>query len=236
MHITRKKIMIGLAASALAIVAVFGAAGFGAYQYVSAKFIPAASGPGTQGSSIFSDYWTVFLKNFAAKLGVDQDKLDQAYNEAVAATVDQAVKDGKLTQAQADNIKSENNQGLTGAKGMNPFGRGFGPERGLGGKGGFHGDGITTADIATALGMSEADVTSGFQAGKSIADLAKAQNVDLAKVKDALLAAQKARLDKDVAAGSLTQAQADAMYQKLTTSMDTMLNQTGVFSHKGGRH
>jgi polyhydroxyalkanoate synthesis regulator phasin len=242
MHFTKKTILIGIAAAALAVTGVLGAAGFGAYHYVAAKFTPSAAvGQSVSGSSIMSDYWTVFLKNFAANLGVDQGKLDQAFTAAVSATVDQAVKDGKMTQAEADSIKSRNSAGLSGAPGMNPFGRGGeGGEGGRGGKGGpgmngmdgMRAGSITTADIAAALGMTEADVTSGLQAGKSISDLAAAQSKDLAAVKAALLAAVKARLDAAVTAGSLTQAQADAFTQKLTTSIDALLTSTSLIHGK----
>ena len=91
---------------------------------------------------------------------------------------------------------------------------------------------LTNADIAGALGISEADLNTDLQSGKSIADIAKAQNKDLATLKTTLLASVKTKLDAQVTAKTLTQAQADSIYQKLTTSIDAMLNNAMPF--KGG--
>ena len=216
-----KKLIIGLvSAIVLAAIMVVGVTGFGLYRYVSAAVTPPA-GSGTNAPNVMSQYWTVFLGAFAKNFGVDPAKLDSAFVAAINSTVDQAVKDGKLTQAQGDAIKSRYSSGLSGMTNGFPifgFGGGFG-RMGMRGQ-----QLITTADIASALGMSETDLNTALQSGKSIADIAKAQNKDLATVKGTLLADAKTKLDSEVANKTLTQAQADQLYQNLTNSIDATLN------------
>lgn len=217
---------------AMALIIVLGVSAFGVYRYVSAAVQPTPVPGNSATPALMDQYWALFLKTFAANLGVDQAKLDKAFVDAVNATADQAVKDGKITQAQADSIKSRYSQGLSAQKGM-PFMFGFGSGTRGGGGFGMRGT-LTTADIASALGMKEQDLTTALKSGKSIADVAKAQNKDLATVKQTLLDGAKAKLDKEVANKTLTQAQADQIYQNLTKSIDNTLNNTHSFQAPGG--
>ena len=93
---------------------------------------------------------------------------------------------------------------------------------------------LDAADItaaAKALGMSEADVTSALQSGKTLADLAKTQNVDPQTVIDAMVAAEKAEIQALVDAGTITQAQADWHIANLTQHETDVVN--GTFGHRG---
>ena len=91
------------------------------------------------------------------------------------------------------------------------------------------------AVAAKALGMTEAELKTELQAGKSIADVAKAKNVELADVKKALLAELKAHLDEEVKSGEHTQAEADAKLAEATTRIDTMLTTAGMPMGRGGK-
>jgi hypothetical protein len=86
-----------------------------------------------------------------------------------------------------------------------------GPGAGFGMTGGGFGPNVGHAAIANALGITSQELWDARVAGKSVADLAKDENVDLSTVVDAVLAAHTAQLDAAVKAGTLTQAQADAM-------------------------
>lgn len=226
-----KKILFSLiGAGLLAAMLTLGLTGFGLYRYVSAAVTPTPVPGQSSSPDIMSQYWALFVKSFASNLGVDQGKLDSAFVAAINSTLDQAVKDGKITQAQADSVKSRYAGGLSASNGAPfGFGRGFG---GFGGFGFFGGRGvrggqlITSTDIASALGMNVTDLNTALQSGKSIADLANTQNKDLATVKSTLLADVKTRLDSQVTAKTLTQSQADQLYQNLTNSIDAMLNST----------
>jgi hypothetical protein len=155
------------------------------------------------------------LADAAKRLDTTPEKLRAALGAAQDAQLDKAVKAGDLTQAQADAIKARRQKSgrvlggpggprLGGPGGPGPDGRGH---RGPGGRGG----GPILDDAAKALGLTRAKLVEQLRAGKSVADVAKAQGKDLAAVKSAVKAAEKARLDKAVKDGRLTQAQADEM-------------------------
>ena len=89
------------------------------------------------------------------------------------------------------------------------------------------------AVAATALGMTEAELRTELEAGKSIAQVAEAKNVDLQVVVDALIAQHKAHIAEHVAEGKLTQAEADEKLANLETRVTEMVNKTGL-PMKGG--
>jgi hypothetical protein len=227
------KTLIGfLIVGVIVVILIVGVAGFGVYSYVSAAVSPTpVPGQTSPSTSLMSQYWGLFLQTFASNLGVDQGKLNSAFIAAVNATVDQALKDGKITQSQADNIKNRYSNGLMNTPngfGFMPFGRGFG-------KLGFRGNQLLSmTDIANALGMNVQDLASALQSGKSFADIAASQNKDLAQVKQTLLNDVKTKLDSQVANKTITQSQADQIYQNFSNSIDNMLNNTRPFRGFGG--
>jgi len=81
---------------------------------------------------------------------------------------------------------------------------------------------------AKALGITEAELKTELQAGKSVSDVAKAKNIDIATVKAALLAEAKAHIDAEVAAGKHTAAEGAAELAKITSRIDTMLTTAGL--------
>ena len=84
------------------------------------------------------------------------------------------------------------------------------------------------AAVATVLSMTEAELKAELKAGKSVADIAKAKNIDLATVKAALLAEAKAHVDAEVAAGKHTATEGTAELAELTSRIDTMLTTPGL--------
>ena len=210
--------------------------------------IPAASAAGItptpQPGGPMGEYRDLFTQSLLKRLGIDESQLKSAVTGALTEALDQAVKDGKLTQEQADKIKSLAEQRSDFGLPM-PFGKGQrggpGSDKGRGGKEeggfGFKGrggrGGLELSAAATALGLSEQDLLSKLQSGKSIAEIAKEQNIDLAKVKEALLAEAKASLDQAVKDGKLTQAQADQAYQRFSENIDDLLNKSGMPGKNG---
>jgi hypothetical protein len=177
----------------------------------------------------WADYRDFFLNALAERLGVTLDKLKEAYTGAFGDTVDKAVQDGKLTEDQATQMKTDAanaaSQGvLPGFEG--PFGRGGG--RHGGGRGGFgpgH-EGFELSVIATALNMTEADLHTALEGGQTLADIATEKNVELATIKSAVLDSLKSKLDQAVTDGKMTQAQADQFYSQASTNFDAMASQT----------
>jgi cytidylate kinase len=84
------------------------------------------------------------------------------------------------------------------------------------------------ATVSKALGITEAELKAELEAGKSVSDVAKAKNVDLATVKAALLAEAKAHIDAEVAAGKHTAAEGATKLAEMTSRIDTMLTTAGL--------
>jgi len=76
---------------------------------------------------------------------------------------------------------------------------------------------------AKVLGITAEELKAEL-ATKSLADIAKAKGVDIAKVTDALVAEFKAHLDEEVASGEHTQAEADAKLAEFTARVADMVN------------
>jgi uncharacterized protein (DUF433 family) len=160
------------------------------------------------------------LDDAAKRLNVTPEQLRDALSRAQDAQLDQAVKDGKLTQQQADAIKAKRKASghVLGGPGFGgPGFRGPGFGHGFGGPGFGHGAfgkalglrGAVMPDLAKALGITDEQLRTQLRDGKSIADIAKAQGKSLDDVRASLKADAKTALDKAVKDGVLTQKQAD---------------------------
>jgi hypothetical protein len=172
------------------------------------------------------------LEDAAKRLNVSPEDLRAALGAAEDAQLDRAVKEGRLTQAQADELKARRRDS----------GRvlGFG-HHGPGGPGGFphHGPGRLLGAAADALGISERRLLTQLRNGRSLADVAEAQGKDLDDVKAAILAAVRQDLDAAVKAGRLTDAQRDRMLQRLEEHVDELAQRSfrgprGDHRHRGG--
>jgi hypothetical protein len=176
-------------------------------------------------------------KSVADVASVKSVSLDTVVNAIIATqteTLKQAVTVGRLTQAQADTLLANLKVTLPGqlqtkmVAGLK--GPGFG-ERGPGGPGMRGGASLTT--IATALNMTEADLRTELQSGKSVADVASAKSVALDTVINAIVAEQTTKLNQAVTNGKLTQTQADEMLAKLKADLPTLLAQKGNLGGPG---
>src|SRR5438034_800435 len=179
--------------------------------------------PSASGSK---NYAQVFVDKLAAILHLNSTQTKDALKQAELQTVDQMLKDGKITQQQADAMKARINAG----QGLGPIG-GFGLRPGS-----FKADRalmqeLATAEanaVASALHMSATDLKSALRSGKSLSDLESQQKVSDSTVKAAVKSAAKGVLDKAVKAGTITQAQADAILSKVGSGL-------GRFGHKPAR-
>jgi len=159
------------------------------------------------------NYAQTFIDKLAGILHLTPAQTTDALKQAQLQTVDQMLKDGQITQQQADAMKARINAG----QGLGPVG-GFGRHGG-----GFKGNGalmqsLTTAELnaaASALHMSTASLQSALRSGKSLTDLEAQQKVTDSAVKAAMKNAAKGVLDNAVKAGTLTQAQADAILSRV---------------------
>jgi hypothetical protein len=202
------------------------------YVLVSAAVLAAGAGGGAaiaaSGGDDRQKAEQSILDDAAKRLNVTPDALRSALGAAEDAQLDQAVKDGKLTQAQADAIKKHRQAdgtvlGGPGAGGPGHDGRGGpgGPGFGLRFKGG---PGGALDAAASALGLKRAELLTKLRAGKSIADVAKDQGKSLDDVKQAITAGVTKELDQAVADQKLTSAQRDKVLEELKAHLDDLVN------------
>lgn len=171
-----------------------------------------------------------FLDDLAKRLNVTRDQLDAAIKGAAEARIDAAVAAGKLTKEQGEEVKkrlADGNGPILGFGG-GPRGGG-GPGFGHGGPGGpggrfFGGFGLDAA--ATYLGLSEDALRTQLQGGKSLADVAKAQNKDVAGLKAAMKAAVTKRLDQAVTDKKLTADEKTKILADIDARLDDVINGT----------
>jgi hypothetical protein len=162
------------------------------------------------------------IDDAAAQLGVQPSELSDALEQALSKRVDAALAAGRITQAQADELKQRIQSGDY------PL---IGPV--LGHRGGpGHGFGHLEA-AAAYLGVTAAELRTQLESGKTMADVAKAQSKTVDGLVAALVADEKKELDAAVAAGRITQAQADAMLADAKSRFTDMVN--GTFPDHGPR-
>lgn len=143
----------------------------------------------------------------AKAIGISEDDLRSAIESgqtiaqvAQAHGVDpQTVIDAMVAAAQTD-LQQNITDFVNNTPQHGPEGHGRGPG---------HGMGFDLAAAAKAIGISEDDLRSAVESGQTIAQVAQAHGVDPQTVVDAIVADAGAKIDAAVAAGRLTQQQAD---------------------------
>jgi uncharacterized protein YidB (DUF937 family) len=233
-----RTVMIATLLAALAVLGGMAAAFFGAGPAVNAAPTTQDKGGATAVTTPATDtkpadtsqadaekYLNLLDTNLASRLGISQAQLDTAITGAVSDTIDQAVADGKITQTQGSDLKSRiaaNGGGLvTFFKGLIFIvdeKRGIGSDQGV--------DIIATVldSASRVLGMTPDQLKDSLKQGQSITALAQAHNVSLDTLKSTVLSDLGAALDKAVADGKITQAERDAIYNKVSMGIDALLN------------
>lgn len=122
--------------------------------------------------------------------------------------LDDLVKDGTLSQEQADKVKAKLRSG------MGHGGREGRPD--------FMGAGL--AEIAKSIGITEDQLKSELKSGKSIAEVAQAHGVEPQKVINDLVAAATKKIDEAVASGKLPADRAAKLKEQLSDRITKMVN------------
>ena len=92
------------------------------------------------------------------------------------------------------------------------------------------------ANVASVLKLTEAELKTQLDSGKSLADVAKAQSVNVSAVIDVIVADVKAHIAEEVASGELTQAEADAKLAEVKTRVTDMVNSVRPAGMGEGKH
>jgi hypothetical protein len=201
-------------AAAIAGAAVYITASAAGYSFnfggPKAANVPAASTVADKSSAPASAVCNEFITHFSSDLGVSQEKVDSAFQEAVSQTLADEVKAGHITQAQADAIKKK----MAGKAPCALAGS-------LGGKnaaGAAYQQALLSA-AASALGISTDTLKADLAKGMTLHQIADAQNppVTEAQFRSRLIANLKPVLDKAVSDKKITSEQE----QRILTALQT---------------
>ncbi|MGA2285988.1 MAG: hypothetical protein ABSG55_06940 [Dehalococcoidia bacterium] len=184
-----------------------------------------AQGGGGSGSASPTTRVDQFLGFLANRLGISSDQLKTDVQGAANDMVDQMLKDGTITQQQADNLKQQiQNGNYPGLLGMFGRGRGFGM-MGRGELGTSLQSIIQT--VAGKLNLTPQQIETQLKSGKSLADIASAQGVSRDDLKNTITTAVDTQVDKAVSAGTITQSQGDNIKSMLSSKLDQLIDHTG---------
>jgi hypothetical protein len=172
------------------------------------------------------------LLDIGTEKNVTQQELADAILAARKAAVDQAVKDGRLTQAQADQRAQQQNDASVSRLITGTVTAGSVP-----------GSSTEYKAMADVVAMTPGQLLDAEVGGKSLLQIGQDANVTGQQLADAVVTAFKAGLDQAVqnGAGRLTQEQANSMVERLkgTAAADLVaqfsaLNTTGPLGGGGG--
>jgi hypothetical protein len=178
---------------------------------------------GSQDSSPSSESKAI-IDDAAKQLGIPSSKLSDALKTALKDRIDAAVAAGRITKAEGDAIK----QRIAG----DSFPLLGGLHRGFG-----HHVFFGRLDAAAGyLGMTESQLRTELDGGKSLAQVAKDHNKSVDGLVNALVADVKQKLDGAVSAGKLTKERETEMLGALKDRIRDMVNQTGGLRGLHFRH
>ncbi len=125
------------------------------------------------------------LADLAAEKGVPKQQVVDLLTKQASHKLEQAVKDGKLTQDEATQFKSKLNERIT---------------QHVEHKGVFHKVHVRKAghleDAASVLGMTKEDILTQLKVGKSLAEIAKEKGISEDKLVDSLLQKKREGISK----------------------------------------
>lgn len=217
----RKLLFIG-GGSALLLLAIL----FGVF-FAGPLLASANSGSGqtipTSTTATTNPYCEQYLQDLANRLNVSVSTLQSDKLSAAEDVLAQLVKDGKLTQKEADAIQKrlESHQACTG-KGI-PFERAV-----IKNVLGQQLSGIAS-DVAQGLHLTVAQLKADLQAGQSLNQIAAAQKVSSAQLHTIVTNAIQNALNKAASTGDITQSQE-------TTYMQFLKNHPLLLNHLLNRH
>ena len=195
---------------------------------VAAAALAALGGGAAYGASQGGDPQEELLSKAAQRLNVTPEQLRSALEGAFGDQLDEAVRDGKLAQQQADRMKEALRD-----HGLPLFG-------GPGGPGGPHvhlagpiGPALDAA--ADYLGLTRAELGRRLMNGRSLAEIASAEGKSVDGLEQAIVDAAEQELDEAVRDGDLTDAQRDALLRRLREHVDELVAGRGPGPHGGDR-
>jgi len=146
-----------------------------------------------------------FMAHFAVEIGKTQAEINAAFQRAIADTLADEVKAGRLTQSQADTIKQRlANRTPCSFGGLQPGGARLEA---------FMQQYVAAA--AAALGITEAQLKTDLRSGQSLSQVAASQKVSEASFRTKVIANLKPALDKAVTNKTITSTQEQTIITRL---------------------
>lgn len=153
----------------------------------------------------------------AQKLGVSVQTLQTAQTSARNQMIDEALAAGKITAEQAEKMRNAGPGELRKGRVERVKDR-------------VHGAVVNIFQAAAkTIGVSNEELKTEVQSGKSLAQVANAHNMTTDQLKTGITTEIATQLNAAVSAGKMTQQQADAINQRVAQNLDDIVN------HSGGR-
>jgi hypothetical protein len=196
----------------------------------AAAVLVAAGGGAAIGANTFGspkEESQAVIDDAAKQLGIEPSKLSDALKTALKNRVDAAVEAGRLSKAEGDALKARIESAGVPLFPVGPRPHGFG----------HHGPNLDAA--ASYLGLTEAQLRTELQSGKTLAQVATAHGKTAEGLVGALVGEAGKKLDAAVAAGRLTRAEADSMLaglkERITDLVDGRFPRPFFRDHRGFR-
>jgi DNA-binding phage protein len=157
------------------------------------------------------------LAKVAEKLGVSEDELKAAIQDAQLETIDEAAADGRITEGQADRLK-ERAEGGAPFFHRRPYHHNPAPR-------------LIIPAAAQVLNLEGAALIEQIKSGSSLAEVAEAQGMSRENFTAALIVQTEAQLDTLVAEEKLTEEQAERIAQGIEANIDRIVD-----GHPGAGH
>lgn len=164
-----------------------------------------------------------FLARLATRLNTTPENLQNAFKQAHKDNVADLLKQGKITQEQADRINAHIDQGGPGGAHGQQGPQGQGGRRGPGGPQFRALEGIMPA----ALGMSPQDFRAAIQSGKTPMQIATSKGMSRDAFKAAISAQLEQRLTQAKQQGTLTDQQITEIRSRAAEMIDHMIDNAG---------
>jgi lipoate-protein ligase A len=155
------------------------------------------------------------INDAAGELGVEPSELSNALKQALKNRVDAAVDEGRLTKEQGERMKERIDADEVPLFGLGP-GRGFHHHHGP-----FH---AKLEGAAEYLGMTQAQLRQALGEGKTLAEVARDRDKSVEGLIDALVEDANQKLEDDVEAGRLTEAEKTEMLSGLRRRITDLVN------------
>jgi hypothetical protein len=153
------------------------------------------------------------INDAARQLGVEPSELSDALEQAMKNRVDEAVRDGRLTEEQGERMKERIEAGGLPLFGPGPrFHRHHGP---------FHAKLDAAAEY---LGLTRAQLREQLQDGKTLAQVARDRGKSAEGLVDALVNAAEQKLENAVEDGRLTETEKRKMLSGLRERITDLVN------------